>query len=536
MEARRRNDFREEEQLRRLLFGREIDLLELLRAETHRLDRRVGDDPTLTQSVRRVIVDVLRDANVTDHEQVATALAPLVVETVRSEIRRSRETLVETLRPAAGRMLWAGVAGSIRGAAAGIESIASPARWLARRRRARAGGESRLIRVVIVHRATGGLLVGVPQADLAAEDGVSGMLAAVGAFVRERLPPEREGQIRRIRFGDTDLHIRATPTLVFASQGRGQPPVGFHEELEYRFLDFLDRWGEVLTRSEGRLPDAEARLIADDIAARFLPNDAGASAGVGAVELERPPRFGYAALGLIALLLVAGTGHAAWHSWRAGEVEGHVRAWLRGDPGLTALPIGVAFDSRQNLLTAEGVVPSAETRERLAQGLRRIVPDGSQVELRVAMLGGGGSIAEAGPIAEEIARLSRRIDALPEPDHLGTIEGWLARHPIRFADGASYRDESLAQQILGAIAELFAAWPLEFGIRVVGYSDADGSASANIAASRTRAERVVADLVALGVPAERVMAVGRGAERLVDADTGSESGNRRVEFELYLPR
>jgi OmpA-OmpF porin, OOP family len=238
-------------------------------------------------------------------------------------------------------------------------------------------------------------------------------------------------------------------------------------------------------------------------------------------------------LGLIALLLVAWAGHAGWHAWRTHDVENRALAWIRGDPGLAPLPLGVAFASRENRLAAEGVVPDVESRDRLAQGLRRIAPADARIELRVAALGAAGG--EAGrTAAEEIAALERRLDALPEPDYLTMIAGWLARHPIRFADGDAYRDEELARQKLGAVAQLIEAWPLEFGVRVVGYSDADGSARANLASSAARAERVVADLVALGVPRDRLSAVGRGADKPVAPGTGPESGNRRVELELYL--
>ncbi len=71
-------------------------------------------------------------------------------------------------------------------------------------------------------------------------------------------------------------------------------------------------------------------------------------------------------------------------------------------------------------------------------------------------------------------------------------------------------------------------------LRVEGHTDAQGSEATNQALSRQRADAVRQALIARGVPASRVRAVGRGSTVPV-ADNRSESGrarNRRVE--IYL--
>jgi hypothetical protein len=88
----------QEEELKELLLGSELDLLASLEERCGALEDRVGDDPALRESVRSVIVDVLRDAGVRDHERLATVIAPAVVASIRTEIKNSRDLMVDASR------------------------------------------------------------------------------------------------------------------------------------------------------------------------------------------------------------------------------------------------------------------------------------------------------------------------------------------------------------------------------------------------------------------------------------------------------
>lgn len=69
-------------------------------------------------------------------------------------------------------------------------------------------------------------------------------------------------------------------------------------------------------------------------------------------------------------------------------------------------------------------------------------------------------------------------------------------------------------------------------VMVVGHTDRVGKVEDNDVLARKRAEKIRADLVAQGIPAEAVQAAGRGErEPLVPtADEVREPGNRRVEI------
>jgi OOP family OmpA-OmpF porin len=66
-------------------------------------------------------------------------------------------------------------------------------------------------------------------------------------------------------------------------------------------------------------------------------------------------------------------------------------------------------------------------------------------------------------------------------------------------------------------------------VTVVGHTDTTGSASLNLVLSQARAQTVVDELVARGVPAEQVVAVGAGErEPVVVAGVEDEAASRRV--------
>jgi outer membrane protein OmpA-like peptidoglycan-associated protein len=67
---------------------------------------------------------------------------------------------------------------------------------------------------------------------------------------------------------------------------------------------------------------------------------------------------------------------------------------------------------------------------------------------------------------------------------------------------------------------------------VIGHTDAVGSDEHNDRLSLQRAERIRAQLIALGVAPERVQAAGRGKRELLvpTADQVAEARNRRVEI------
>jgi OOP family OmpA-OmpF porin len=69
---------------------------------------------------------------------------------------------------------------------------------------------------------------------------------------------------------------------------------------------------------------------------------------------------------------------------------------------------------------------------------------------------------------------------------------------------------------------------------ILGFTDAKGAADYNLLLSQRRAAAVVRYLVARGIPADRLVAIGRGEEDLVDPSRPEGAANRRVEVRVRL--
>ena len=75
-------------------------------------------------------------------------------------------------------------------------------------------------------------------------------------------------------------------------------------------------------------------------------------------------------------------------------------------------------------------------------------------------------------------------------------------------------------------------------VKIIGHTDADGNAAANLNLSKLRAEAVKESLIKdFGIDASRLQTDGKGASQPVDTNSTAEgkANNRRVEFvKLWL--
>jgi outer membrane protein OmpA-like peptidoglycan-associated protein len=146
-------------------------------------------------------------------------------------------------------------------------------------------------------------------------------------------------------------------------------------------------------------------------------------------------------------------------------------------------------------------------------------------------------------LQNDVAELRRRMDQLArdfgahvsdEDMHCGC--GLAVSLPVHF-DLNSDEVRSVDQPILDAFASsVMQSYP-NAELTVEGSTDSFGSAAANMALSRRRAENVRSYLISAGMNGDNVSVVGLGLTRLVNNDEGSQnpqSGieNRRVTFVL----
>ena len=106
---------------------------------------------------------------------------------------------------------------------------------------------------------------------------------------------------------------------------------------------------------------------------------------------------------------------------------------------------------------------------------------------------------------------------------------------IEFERGSA-RITSASRPILDRTIDILTRAPA-LHVEISGHTSSDGDRDDNLALSRARAEAVAAYLVAHGVAADRLTAIGYGPDRPVadDRDHDGRRRNRRIEFRIVPP-
>lgn len=138
--------------------------------------------------------------------------------------------------------------------------------------------------------------------------------------------------------------------------------------------------------------------------------------------------------------------------------------------------------------------------------------------------------ADAGPAGVQV----QATDAAAVRERYGALLDMQPRRPQRWTvyfDAGGTRLNDASRAVLLEVRSTFAAWP-SAELVVIGHTDRVGRDELNDRLSRERAQVVRSLLVGAGVPAERVVAQGRGEREPVvpTADEVAEPRNRRVEI------
>ncbi|MEQ1651864.1 MAG: hypothetical protein ABL897_05195, partial [Hyphomicrobium sp.] len=75
---------------------------------------RAGDTERMTASVSEIISEALRRAEVSKHSELSQSIAPLIVTTIKAELRNSQDEMVEALYPITGRLVKSYVASALK--------------------------------------------------------------------------------------------------------------------------------------------------------------------------------------------------------------------------------------------------------------------------------------------------------------------------------------------------------------------------------------------------------------------------------------
>jgi outer membrane protein OmpA-like peptidoglycan-associated protein len=407
------------------------------------LAARVGDDAQLEASVAAILDGALRKADASKHADVADAVAPFVVKTVRTEIRNSKDELVEALYPVTGRIVKAYVASAMKDLVAQINRRLETNPFMLRMQSLATGRSVAELAIAasqrldveelyLIRRGTGELVEHWPDTAVGPnrDQVMSGVLAAINEFATEAFEAKANA-LRQIDLGDARVYLRESPTYLLAAKcsGSASPPV--EEVLDDGFLTVVSRLGA--TAEE----DTRSPVLADlagTLTAKLSETQdqlAGNRSGFSPIKLV---------VWLIGLPLALWLSWNAYGNWQTARVDGIAREVLSASTEIRGYPARVATEWRGRSVTIAGLVPTATAKEQVLQQLAAALPD-TQVQDELAVV--PNALADVEPqlqrlqdktaaIEPELQRLQART-AVVEPsigkvrDEMAALERRVAR-------------------------------------------------------------------------------------------------------------
>ena len=612
---------------------------------------RVGDDARLEQSVAAILDGALRRAESERHADISDAVAPFVVNTVRTEIRNSKDELVEALYPVTGRIVKAYVASAMRDLVDQINRRLEMNPVMLRLRSLTTGrsvaelaiADSQRLTVeelYLIRRGTGELVERWPADGSGNRDQVmSGVLTAINEFATEAFDADGNA-MRQIDLGGDRVYLRESVAYLLAAKCSGSAPVAVEQLIDDAFLASVGKLGSAARDDRPAVLSNLADTLTSSIVAKQAEL-AGRSGGISPIKLIAA---------LIGLPLAAWLAWTLYADWRVSSTERIAREILTQSEEIRGYPAEIAVGRLGESLTVTGLVPAAESKRTVIDRLKRALPGVTiadelatvpnplaDVEPQLDRLRGQAdalsrtiaaeaeardrnraavrlsraratiaSLATELPAAEQarakaaLSEFDRTLAAIKTSDAKALaaaasrtrtatetlskllaarpqdsaapaadttpvsailaaseeaeivslalaqtvalrkslpvqtareqLEAWTRSHAIFFLEDDAYRDPAIAKKHLAELASLMSDSTAV--VRIVGYTDGLGGADRNSPLSQSRASKVEADLIAAGVPRNRLVVLGRTDLRNISNEEGAGSPNRRVEFEV----
>ncbi|MBT3070978.1 OmpA family protein [Rhodomicrobium sp. Az07] len=558
--------------LKDVLFGRESAVLEDVRALVAAHDQSIGSPEQLRETVADVLAGAMRSAGIKDRSGLATSMAPVIIDGIRSEIRNSRNEIVDALYPILGRLTSAYVMSAFRdfmeqtnqrleGGLSGrfiwlrlycLLTGKSYAKALLRRRSA-----FRVQEILLIDAETGALVDSWRAPDLApgqpiADDGprVTGMLAAVNKFASEALKAKRQS-LKSIDLGEEQLYLRMTAKMLFVLRCEGYARASLLDVLDKTIVDVLEAHEPRLNSPDRHTAAQAARETLAALAEKVQETLS---------QRRRRPVFAIVLYSALIVAILAFAGLRYWQSERREAIREAAASVANAYPGVAGFPVEVRFDGDGKSLVLSGLVPSypvkagienqvsARVKELPVVSRLLVLPDARKVddlqnavsaimdklaaiEARIETGNAGVADLKAG-VAAQGASL-RAVSALVFSPQQRFTE-WARRNVIFFGEGAKFRNPELAATKIAELAAIMA--DSDIRLLVIGFTDSLGDRERNQKLGMERAKAVVGELVKLGIAEDRLATVSRRTETVVTSETGATSNNRRVEFHLAFER
>lgn len=538
------------EKVKALLLGDTARRLEETAERVEKLDARVGDESRFSASTGDALVEAFKRAEEKRPRDLSNALAPSVVSIIRSEIRNSKDMMVEALYPIMGRLVTSAVAGAFRDLVetlnARIDALVSANSWRLRLR-AFATGRSmaevvlaeaeagRLKRALLLERGSGRLLAMWPPATDSGQDSnadlESGMIAAITEFATS-VYADKGGELRMLDIGSGKVFLRASPQVIVASEFGGELSSQNERRLDEAFLSIV----EMHERDEKSCtPEAIGGLLDGALAEETKPK-------------SKAPVIIFGAA--MAALLVWFSWNPLLHRYREWRIRGAYDEAMVAHPALAQYPLRLDVEHEGTRVVLRGLAANDAEPMAVVEAVARI-SDPYRVEREVQIVAlatqtlqdlRAGETRAAATLQEaqtqidtlrvELKETRAALDRLTREHDAprAKLHRFIDNFAVFFSDSDTLLDPAATAASLDALAALLKE--SDSGLRVVGYADDVGATVSSRSASRKRADKIVAMLVERGVPRNRLSLVSRSTLNPI-ADAALDTiRSRRVSFEL----
>ena len=382
---------------------------EELRQKLNQIFDRVGTNERLTTNVAAVLQDALRQAEVTHHVELSTAIAPLVVTTIKTELRNSQDEMVEALYPITGRLVKSYVASAIKDLNEQINrrleqnpimlrlQSLTTGRSVSELAMAGTAGNFKAEELYLIRRGSGELVAHWPdKGGNGREQLMSGVLAAVNEFANQAFAADHQS-LRQIDLGDAQVYLRGSPLYLLAAKCSGVAPKGVEQVLDEAFLAAVELQHEITSQPISRKDAAreQSALLAE------LGGHLESKIAEQTSDIASPGGGGGALKGIAALILLPIIGWFGFN-WYTGHerarVEEAATRVVASTSAMQGYPTHFETSPLGRVITVSGLAPSQDTKAKVFDRLSRVLT-GTEIRDQLAVVPGANSITVAAPAA-----------------------------------------------------------------------------------------------------------------------------------------
>jgi outer membrane protein OmpA-like peptidoglycan-associated protein len=417
---------------------------------------RVGTEEKFRSNVAVILDKALYEAGERNHKELSRAIAPLVVTTIKTELKNSQDELVEIMHPITGRMVKAFVLAEMKKLSETVNSqidknpvmlrvrslvTGKPMADLAIARSQRLAVDE----IFLIRRGSGELLGHWPPSPTAmsnADVHMSGMLEAVNEFASSAFADEG-GQFESFRYQDFQVYMRASPVYLLAARCTGVAPSGIEAIFDDEFLATIERVATLeKSAKEGVTPAARSREL-EPMASTVVDRTTEVYD-----EIDRSSLGGSVVKALLFLIAVPLLAWFFWGLYTDAEeaiVRRSAEQVIAGTPGLKGYQTGLNIGYRGKNLTVSGLAPDVDTKTALEAALRRELPETS-INAQMAVIPSARIEVET-PIdtAAIERRLGQRVAAVQRDMIVSAARRAIGRAETRLAQALPELDRLEAQ-------------------------------------------------------------------------------------------